>query len=333
MTTSPQAGVRIVGSVRSADGRGTVRMEDVFGTDIDDLWSALTDPHRLARWLGQVEGDLRGGGEFRARFTSTWEGRGRVDVCEPPQRLLVTMSPGEEDETVIEAWLSAEGGRTVLVLEQRGLSPEDLAARGAGWQAHVENLASYLAGQEPSHWRSRWLELTPPYQDLAGNPIWQAERTSLMNFLQGQRRSVLAIIDGLDDDGARRVVVPSGWKPIGIIEHLAWAERFWFQRVLTGRAAPPPWQELREDHDPFVTEHPLGEVLDFYKSQCAISDEMLGRSALMARPSGKVPSAYAEELQTARDVLLHMIEETARHAGHLDLARELIDGRTGLGTR
>ena len=121
--------MRIVGSVRSADGRGIVRMEDVFGTDIDDLWSALTDPHRLARWLGEVEGDLRAGGEFRARFTSTWQGRGRVEVCEPPQRLLVTMSPGEDDETVIEARLSADGGRTVLVIEQRGLSPEDLAAR------------------------------------------------------------------------------------------------------------------------------------------------------------------------------------------------------------
>ena len=73
-----------------ADGKGVVSMEDRFDTDIDDLWSAMTDPGRLARWLGEVEGDLRLGGEFRARFfASGWEGTGRVEVCEPPRRLLV----------------------------------------------------------------------------------------------------------------------------------------------------------------------------------------------------------------------------------------------------
>ena len=67
--TSNAGGIgRILGSLRSADGKGVVRMEDRFGTDIDDLWSALTDPRRLARWMGEVEGDLRLGGEFRAHF-------------------------------------------------------------------------------------------------------------------------------------------------------------------------------------------------------------------------------------------------------------------------
>ncbi len=64
--TSNAGGIgRILGSLRSADGKGVVRMEDRFGTDIDDLWSALTDPRRLARWMGEVEGDLRLGGESR----------------------------------------------------------------------------------------------------------------------------------------------------------------------------------------------------------------------------------------------------------------------------
>ena len=67
--TSNAGGIgRILGSLRSADGKGIVRMEDRFGTDIGDLWSVLTDPRRLARWMGDVEGDLRLGGEFRARF-------------------------------------------------------------------------------------------------------------------------------------------------------------------------------------------------------------------------------------------------------------------------
>ncbi len=90
MTSNARGGDRILGSLRSADGKGIVRMEDRFDTDIDDLWSALTDPARLARWYGEVEGDLRPGGEFRARvFASGWEGTGRVEACEPPQRLLL----------------------------------------------------------------------------------------------------------------------------------------------------------------------------------------------------------------------------------------------------
>src|SRR3984885_255477 len=89
MTGNAAAGNRIVGTLRTADGKGVVRMEDRFDTDIDDLWSALTDPGRLARWLGEFEGDLRLGGEFRARFFDGWEGTGRVEACHPRQRRLV----------------------------------------------------------------------------------------------------------------------------------------------------------------------------------------------------------------------------------------------------
>src|ERR1035438_6226353 len=98
MTSNAHTGNRILGSLRSADGKGVVRMEDRFDTDIDDMWSALTDPLRLARWLGEVEGDLRLGGEFRARYFDGWEGAGRVEACEPPRRLLVTRSEEHTSE-------------------------------------------------------------------------------------------------------------------------------------------------------------------------------------------------------------------------------------------
>jgi hypothetical protein len=65
MTGSPRPGSRILGSLRSAHGKGVMRIEDRYDTGIDDLWSALTDPGRLAGWYGQVEGDLRPGGQFR----------------------------------------------------------------------------------------------------------------------------------------------------------------------------------------------------------------------------------------------------------------------------
>src|SRR6202046_656212 len=66
MTSNAGAGPRILGSLRSADGKGVVRMEDRFDTDIDDMWSALTDPLRLAHWIGEVGGGLRLGGGLRA---------------------------------------------------------------------------------------------------------------------------------------------------------------------------------------------------------------------------------------------------------------------------
>jgi uncharacterized protein YndB with AHSA1/START domain len=170
MTSDAGAGTRILGSLRSADGKGIVRMQDRFDTGIDDLWSALTDPSRLARWLGEVEGDLRLGGEFRARFFDGWEGTGRVEACEPPRRLLVlTTQPGQQDEHVIEVTLAADGDQTVLVWEERGMPLNLLAAYGAGVQVHVEDLAAHLAGRERCDAETRWHELIPAYQALAAD--------------------------------------------------------------------------------------------------------------------------------------------------------------------
>jgi uncharacterized protein YndB with AHSA1/START domain len=164
MTGHARGGGHILGSLRSADGKGVVRMQDSYDTEIDDLWSAFTDPRRLARWIGEVEGDLRLGGEFRARFFSSgWEGTGRVEACEPPQHLLlVTKNTGEPDEHVIEVTLTADSGRTMLVLEERGMPVELLAAYGAGVQIHVENLAAHLAGRERSGTEAWWDDLLPP---------------------------------------------------------------------------------------------------------------------------------------------------------------------------
>jgi uncharacterized protein YndB with AHSA1/START domain len=163
MTSNARPGARILGSLRSADGKGIVRIEDRYDTDIDDLWSALTDPRRLARWIAEVDGDLRLGGHFRARFTSEWEGTGRVEACEPPRRLLVaTRETGKLDEHVIEATLTADGEQTILVIEERGVTVEHLADYGAGWQVHAEDLAAHLAGRERCDIEARWEELIPP---------------------------------------------------------------------------------------------------------------------------------------------------------------------------
>lgn len=168
MASNPIAHGRIQGSLRSAGGTGIVRIEARLSTGIGDVWSALTDPRRLAQWLGEVEGDLRPGGEYRARyFASGWEGTVRVEACEPPRRLLVLTSSPDEPDGVIEATLTADGEKTVLVLEDRGLPLDHLAAYGAGDQIHVEDLAAHLAGGERCDARARWKELEPAYHDLA----------------------------------------------------------------------------------------------------------------------------------------------------------------------
>jgi uncharacterized protein YndB with AHSA1/START domain len=169
MTSNAAAGNRIVGTLRTEDGKGVVRMEDRFDTDIGDLWAALTDPGRLGRWLGEFEGDLRLGGEFRARFfASGWEGTGRVEACEPPRHLLVmTKDDGQTDEHAIEATLTADGDRTILILEERGMPVNLLAAYGAGIQVHIEDLAAHIAGRERCDAEARWKELHPAYEALA----------------------------------------------------------------------------------------------------------------------------------------------------------------------
>jgi len=169
MTSNARSSCRIMGSLRSQDGRGIARMEDRFDTDINDLWSALIDPVRVARWYGQVEGDLRPGGDFRLLVHgSGWEGTGRVEACEPPQRLVVrTRELSQQFDTTLEATLTADGDQTILVIEAHGLPLDKLPFYGVGWQIHVEDLAAHIAGGERGDAEARWAELVPAYQYLA----------------------------------------------------------------------------------------------------------------------------------------------------------------------
>ena len=159
--------MRTTATMRALDEkRGAVRVQDVFDTDIDDLWEACTTPERLARWIAEVSGDLTVGGTVHATFTSTWTGPMRIEACDRPDHLLLTGEPGTDEESQLEAWLTSEGGdRTRLVVEERGLPRDGLHFYGAGWQAHLEDLGRSLVG-EPSSWKSRWDELTPVYKEL-----------------------------------------------------------------------------------------------------------------------------------------------------------------------
>ena len=122
-----------------------------------------------------------------------------------------------------------------------------------------------------------------------------------------------------------RAIVPSGWTPAGLIEHLGDAERVWFQNVIADESTDEPGAPTRT----------VAEALAYYRACVARSDDILGVTPLDAQPAARpmVDIGIPYEVRTVRDVVLHLIEETARHAGHLDIARELIDGRIGLGPR
>jgi len=172
--------------------------------------------------------------------------------------------------------------------------------------------------------------------DMTGNQPEDPEGQALLAFLDAQRDSVLSIVQGLDEEAWHRSVVPSGWTPAGLVEHLGGAERHWFQWVVAGSDAQLPWDEGLPPYDPeaaFVCDRPSAEVMGHYRDQCARSDAVLAVTPLSAPPRGRHGDPEMDEPPSVRWVVLHMIEETARHAGHLDIARELIDGQTGLGPR
>ncbi|MFI6873130.1 DinB family protein [Streptomyces sp. NPDC050400] len=175
------------------------------------------------------------------------------------------------------------------------------------------------------------------------------EAAALHHFLRAQRSGALAILEGLTEDQLRTPVLPSGWTPIGLVEHLGHAERHWFQEVARGTAPPLPWPaedsnpanpanpgnpaDPENPANPLSSEHPTAEVIAFYRSQCELSDAVLASTPLDARPLGHHDGDLDDDVTDLRWIVLHMIEETARHLGHLDAARELLDGRTGLAPR
>src|ERR1700722_15481849 len=164
----------------------------------------------------------------------------------------------------------------------------------------------------------------------------EASDEMLRTFLRAQRESVLAIVEGLDESDWHKSVVPTGWTPAGLLEHLGGAEWHWFQGVVAGKQPELPG-DVDEDQPPydptsgvFTRDASPAEVLAFYRDQCAESESVLAATPLSAPPRG-THGRY--EPPNVRWVVLHMIEETARHAGHLDLARELLDGTVRLGGR
>ncbi|MFC4036357.1 DinB family protein [Streptomyces polygonati] len=160
-----------------------------------------------------------------------------------------------------------------------------------------------------------------------------AEIRALVGALEAQRRHVREMVDGLDEEALRRAVLPSGWTCLGLVRHLALdVERFWFRGVVAGEPEVLDWLARGPENAWRVgPEVPADSVLDLYRRETALADAVILDTAVDAAPAWR-PEGPSGGWQpgTLRDVLLHVITETACHAGHLDAVRELIDGRKWL---
>jgi hypothetical protein len=156
----------------------------------------------------------------------------------------------------------------------------------------------------------------------------ETERAGLCEFLDMQREALIAKVRGLSEEDARRTATVSSLSPLSLIKHAAIWERRWFQVIAAGRVFPGEWPEVEpEEVDPtfrLSDDDTVETVVAYYREQIAASQEIVGSRDLDS------PCVWPEMAhENLRWVTLHMIEETARHAGHADIIRETIDGRRG----
>jgi len=157
-------------------------------------------------------------------------------------------------------------------------------------------------------------------------PPFGDEKESLSVALDRHRDVIRWKLEGLDDDQLRRPMTPSGTSMLGLVKHLAAVEYGWFCETF-GREVPEFGFDVDADPDSDMRADPdetTDSILTFYRDATAAADVVIEEVSLDG-----VGTSWAGHEVTMRWVLIHMIEETARHAGHLDILRELIDGATG----
>jgi uncharacterized damage-inducible protein DinB len=156
-------------------------------------------------------------------------------------------------------------------------------------------------------------------------PFTGDEKQSLQVSLDRHRDAVLWKLEGLDDTDLRRAMTPSGTNLLGLVKHLAAVEYGWFCETFGRETEPLPFDE--DDPEADMRARPdetTEEVLAFYGRARAASDKVIEELDL-----DQTGTAWFGDAVSMRWVLIHMVEETARHAGHADIVRELIDGMTG----
>lgn len=158
------------------------------------------------------------------------------------------------------------------------------------------------------------------------------EKELLLRVLNGQRRHLFQAVEGVDETDLRRPILPSGWSCLGLINHVSSDdERFWFQAVIAGEQSAIDEALASIDNAWEVSANKSAEaVLEEYRDNIDRSDAVISDRTLESAPAWWPDFFGSWKLETLREVLLHVITETATHAGHLDAARELIDGKQHL---
>ena len=148
------------------------------------------------------------------------------------------------------------------------------------------------------------------------------EKDALLTALNSQREHVLGALDGLSEDDLRRAVLPSGWTPLGMVQHLAVdVEQFWFRGAVAGEPLT-----FEVDGWQVPADVPGAAIFDLYRDEIAKANAIIAATPIDAMPKWW-PDFFANfPPRPLRKTLLHAITETATHAGHLDAARELMDG-------
>ncbi|MEU4605353.1 DinB family protein [Kribbella sp. NPDC023972] len=161
-------------------------------------------------------------------------------------------------------------------------------------------------------------------------PFVADERTQLVGWLDLQRALVRWKLEGLAEADEHRAVLPTSplMTPAGLVSHMRWTEHCWFNVLFLGESyeGNPQFQEEPEDADMMADGVPLAQLLDEFEAQCTESNEIVAAHSL--DDVGKHPE-FGSAQATLRWMLLHMVEETARHVGHLDTMRELLDSQKG----
>lgn len=151
------------------------------------------------------------------------------------------------------------------------------------------------------------------------------EKTCLHVALQRHRAAILWKLDGVSDVDLRRPMVPSGTNLLGLVKHLAAVEYGWFCETFGRPTEPLPDVDADPESDMAAAPaESTNDILAFYQRACAAADEAIAAVGL-----DETGSSWDEKPVSMRWVLVHMVEETARHAGHADIVRELIDGAAG----
>lgn len=158
---------------------------------------------------------------------------------------------------------------------------------------------------------------------VAGN-----EKEVLGGFLDHYRKTLLEICEGLTEEELRRPMVPSGTSLLGLVKHLVYVERGWFQESVANEPFEYPFDIDDRDVDFRIEECETSqEIFDLYRRACERSRRALEEASL----DDLVQNPERSRDYNVRWVVVHMIEETARHVGHADILREQTDGRTGAG--